>query len=250
MTPSIIVLQFCHSFTICDVPLFNSRSPFLRSGCLLRWDWFPVYDNEPQLYHHWLDNGDQQSQQWSLSATFRFFFFIFRFYIVDLVLCCNFTVFTLNHSWCWRCPLFPIRRILSTDCRVWGGGLSVPWQVLSLCITLQASKLSWRVLWEFTERAGADGDAWRLCLVRKMLKQTEKQQCRKLPSLYTCTYVSYEHLLLSLLRSYPKIIYSSANSYLDCNKQPSFLTVEWNWLINNSFMILMDISIIIIIEII
>lgn len=83
-----------------------------------------------------------------------------------------------------------------------------------------------------------------------MLKQIEKQQCRKLPSLYTCNYVSYEHLPLSLLRSYPKIIYSSANSYLDCNKQPSFLTVEWNWLINNSFMILMDISIIIIIEVI
>lgn len=39
-------------------------------GCLLCWDWLPVYDNEPQLHHHRLDLRQQQRQQWPLSPTF------------------------------------------------------------------------------------------------------------------------------------------------------------------------------------
>lgn len=41
-------------------------------GCLLCWDWLPVYDNEPQLHHHRLDLRQQQRQQWPLSPTFYF----------------------------------------------------------------------------------------------------------------------------------------------------------------------------------
>lgn len=66
---------------------------FSLLGCLFCWDWLPVYDNESQLHHHWLDFRHQQSQQWSLGTNFLFF----RFSFVDLDLCCNVTVFTLNN---------------------------------------------------------------------------------------------------------------------------------------------------------
>lgn len=41
-------------------------------GRLLRRHWLPVYDNEPQLHHHWLDYRYQQRQQWALNTTFHF----------------------------------------------------------------------------------------------------------------------------------------------------------------------------------
>lgn len=45
-------------------------------GCLLCWDWLPVYDNEPQLHHHRLDFRHQHRQQWALDTAFHFTGFI------------------------------------------------------------------------------------------------------------------------------------------------------------------------------
>jgi len=44
----------------------NLASLLFFIGCLLRHFRSLIYDNEPELHHHWLDVREQQRKQWSL----------------------------------------------------------------------------------------------------------------------------------------------------------------------------------------
>lgn len=70
------MLQLRGLFVGRQTPAVRSVRLLSLAGCLLCWDWLPVYDNEPQLHHHRLDFRHQQRQQWALNTIFHFTGFI------------------------------------------------------------------------------------------------------------------------------------------------------------------------------
>lgn len=98
-----------------QTPVMSVR-PLSLPGCLLCWDWLPVYDNEPQLHHHRLDFRHQQHQQWALNATFHFTEFI-----LSVV---TFALSILKDCWPQCCPAWAERTFIlshSHDIPLWKG---------------------------------------------------------------------------------------------------------------------------------
>lgn len=102
-------------------------------GRLLRRHWLPVYDNEPQLHHHWLDYRFQQRQQRALNTTLHFTGFT-----LSVV---TFPVFLLNDC---QCQCYP----------AWAERTFSPTHVTPLCPfhpDERASRLSWKANNRFTK---------------------------------------------------------------------------------------------------